>query len=208
MAADLDIGDKTCGGYPAFNVSAVPDARADAQLRRDAEDLASWGVDALKVDGCNADPVSAATAGLGRHPCCRALADTVAATEPHARDVPEARPRPKRHRPTHPLRLLLAGCVGTAACKRRFPLGLLSHRLLLQCTWVSQVARARWITRPSRGHATSGGYTTTSRPASTMCAGSSTTFGPRITLPYAGTMLARSTTVESVLRLPKIPSKP
>ena len=157
VAADLDIGDKTCGGYPAFNVSAVPDARADAQLRRDAEDLASWGVDALKVDGCNADPVSAATAGLGRHPCCRALADTVAATEPHARDVPEARPRPKRHRPTHPLRLLLAGCVGTAACKRRFPLGLLSHRLLLQCTWVSQVARARWITRPSRRYATSGG---------------------------------------------------
>ena len=124
-AADLDIGDKTCGGYPAFNVSAVLDARADAQLRRDVEDLASWGVDALKVDGCNADPVSAATVGLGCHPCCRALAETVAATEPHAPDLSEARPRSERHRPTHPLRLLLAGCVGTAGrLQTTFPAGL------------------------------------------------------------------------------------
>lgn len=50
-----DIGSATCCGLPSFNVSAVPDARADAQLQRDADLLVSWGMDSLKVDGCNAD---------------------------------------------------------------------------------------------------------------------------------------------------------
>ena len=42
-----DIGSTTCGGYPSFNVSGTPDAVADAQLKRDVEALASWGVDSL-----------------------------------------------------------------------------------------------------------------------------------------------------------------
>lgn len=50
-----DVGSATCCGLPSLNVSAVPDARADAQLQRDAELLVSWGMDSLKVDGCNAD---------------------------------------------------------------------------------------------------------------------------------------------------------
>mmetsp|Transcript_70538 Transcript_70538/g.131957 ORF Transcript_70538/g.131957 Transcript_70538/m.131957 type:complete len:464 (-) Transcript_70538:24-1415(-) len=50
-----DIGTSTCGGYPSLNVSAVPDERADAQVQRDIELWTSWGMDSLKVDGCNAD---------------------------------------------------------------------------------------------------------------------------------------------------------
>lgn len=50
-----DVGSATCCGLPSFNVSAVPDPKADAQLQRDAELLTSWGMDSLKVDGCNAD---------------------------------------------------------------------------------------------------------------------------------------------------------
>lgn len=50
-----DIGTATCAGGPGFSVSATTDSKADAQLQRDAELLMSWGMDSLKVDGCNAD---------------------------------------------------------------------------------------------------------------------------------------------------------
>jgi hypothetical protein len=50
-----DIGTSTCAGDPGLAVSAVPDARADEQLRQDVETFASWGVDSIKVDGCAAD---------------------------------------------------------------------------------------------------------------------------------------------------------
>ena len=47
-----DIGPGTCAGDPGLNVSAMPDARADAQLKKDAETFASWGIDSIKIDGC------------------------------------------------------------------------------------------------------------------------------------------------------------
>lgn len=50
-----DVGSATCCGLPSFNVSATPDAQADQQLQRDTELLVSWGMDSIKVDGCNAD---------------------------------------------------------------------------------------------------------------------------------------------------------
>lgn len=50
-----DVGSATCCGLPSFDISAVPDAKKDAQLQRDADLLMSWGMDSLKVDGCNAD---------------------------------------------------------------------------------------------------------------------------------------------------------
>jgi hypothetical protein len=43
-----DIGTKTCAGYPGLQ-------RPDGDWSRDANQLAEWGVDAFKVDGCNAD---------------------------------------------------------------------------------------------------------------------------------------------------------
>lgn len=50
-----DIGTKTCGGFIGFNVSAVPDATADAKLAADAKVMMEWGITSLKVDGCYAD---------------------------------------------------------------------------------------------------------------------------------------------------------
>jgi len=50
-----DIGSATCGGYPAFNISATPDPIQDAKLAADAEAMIDWGITSLKVDGCNAD---------------------------------------------------------------------------------------------------------------------------------------------------------
>ena len=50
-----DIGSATCGGFIGFNISAVPDAVADAKLQADVDMMTSWGMDSLKVDGCNAD---------------------------------------------------------------------------------------------------------------------------------------------------------
>jgi hypothetical protein len=47
-----DIGPGTCAGDPGLNISATPDAFADAQLARDASTLASWEIDSIKVDGC------------------------------------------------------------------------------------------------------------------------------------------------------------
>jgi len=38
-----DIGTETCGGYPG----------SDGHFESDAQQFASWGVDALKLDGCN-----------------------------------------------------------------------------------------------------------------------------------------------------------
>ena len=51
-----DVGSATCVGDPGLDISAVPDAKRDAQLQRDVEMLMSWGMDSLFVDGCNADP--------------------------------------------------------------------------------------------------------------------------------------------------------
>ena len=44
-----DIGATTCGGFIGFNVSAVPDVVADANLKADAETMMGWGMDSLKV---------------------------------------------------------------------------------------------------------------------------------------------------------------
>ena len=43
-----DIGTHTCAGYPGLQ-------RPSGSFDEDAQQLASWGVDAFKVDGCNAD---------------------------------------------------------------------------------------------------------------------------------------------------------
>ena len=43
-----DIGTRTCAGYPGLQ-------RPDGSFDQDAQQLAEWGVDAFKVDGCNAD---------------------------------------------------------------------------------------------------------------------------------------------------------
>lgn len=54
-----DVGPRTCTGYPALNVPS--DARGgapDSPYRRDLAQFADWGVDALKVDGCNSAPGS------------------------------------------------------------------------------------------------------------------------------------------------------
>jgi len=45
-----DIGPTTCGGYAALNVT---DDTGNTQFVRDMENFASWGIDSLKVDGCN-----------------------------------------------------------------------------------------------------------------------------------------------------------
>ena len=42
----LDIGTKTCAGFPG----------SDGHKHDDAQTLAQWGVDMVKFDGCNADP--------------------------------------------------------------------------------------------------------------------------------------------------------
>ena len=42
-----DIGPGTCAGDPGLNVSAVPDTHADAQLRKDVQTFASWGIVSL-----------------------------------------------------------------------------------------------------------------------------------------------------------------
>ena len=50
-----DIGPGTCAGDPGLNVSAVPDARADARLARDVRVMTEeWRIDSIKVDGCGA----------------------------------------------------------------------------------------------------------------------------------------------------------
>jgi alpha-N-acetylgalactosaminidase len=41
-----DIGTMTCAGYPGFQ----------DHMEQDAQTLADWQVDSIKVDGCNADP--------------------------------------------------------------------------------------------------------------------------------------------------------
>lgn len=43
-----DYGTSTCAGYPGIL----------GHLEIDAATFASWDVDSLKVDGCNADPKS------------------------------------------------------------------------------------------------------------------------------------------------------
>lgn len=51
-----DIGTLTCGGYPGLNI--LPDSKItpDAQFVKDIKLFASWAIDSLKVDGCNAEP--------------------------------------------------------------------------------------------------------------------------------------------------------
>lgn len=40
-----DVGTKTCGGYPG----------SEGNFELDAQTFADWGVDMLKLDGCNID---------------------------------------------------------------------------------------------------------------------------------------------------------
>lgn len=47
-----DIGPTTCGGYLALNVTGD---MANTQFEKDMNTFASWGIDSLKVDGCNQD---------------------------------------------------------------------------------------------------------------------------------------------------------
>eukprot|EP00656_Telonema_subtile_P036006 TRINITY_DN3997_c0_g1_i1.p1 TRINITY_DN3997_c0_g1~~TRINITY_DN3997_c0_g1_i1.p1 ORF type:complete len:399 (-),score=70.22 TRINITY_DN3997_c0_g1_i1:134-1330(-) len=56
-----DIGTRTCAGYPGLQ-------RLDGGFAADAQQLADWGVDAFKVDGCNANVSSMAASypALGR----------------------------------------------------------------------------------------------------------------------------------------------
>ena len=48
-----DVGAETCGGYVGLNMTAD---LADKQYIKDMATFASWGIDSLKVDGCNEDP--------------------------------------------------------------------------------------------------------------------------------------------------------
>jgi hypothetical protein len=48
-----DVGSLTCGGYSGLEMDANLTSR---QYEADALSFASWGVDALKVDGCYQDP--------------------------------------------------------------------------------------------------------------------------------------------------------
>ncbi len=48
-----DVGSATCGGYPGLDMDA---ALTSQQYVQDVATFARWGVDALKVDGCNQDP--------------------------------------------------------------------------------------------------------------------------------------------------------
>eukprot|EP00929_Paragymnodinium_shiwhaense_P024010 TRINITY_DN14897_c0_g1_i6.p1 TRINITY_DN14897_c0_g1~~TRINITY_DN14897_c0_g1_i6.p1 ORF type:complete len:432 (+),score=109.30 TRINITY_DN14897_c0_g1_i6:87-1382(+) len=48
-----DIGATTCGGYLALNVTAD---RSNSEFVKEIGNFASWGIDSLKVDGCNQDP--------------------------------------------------------------------------------------------------------------------------------------------------------
>ena len=50
-----DVGSLTCGGYAGLGMDANLTNR---QYERDMATFAAWGVDALKVDGCYADPAS------------------------------------------------------------------------------------------------------------------------------------------------------
>ena len=43
-----DIGDETCEGYPGLA----------GYMKINVDLFASWGIDSLKVDGCNADPAT------------------------------------------------------------------------------------------------------------------------------------------------------
>ena len=56
-----DIGTKTCAGYPGLQ-------RPDGDFSQDARQLAAWGVDAFKVDGCyaNGTGMDVAYPALGR----------------------------------------------------------------------------------------------------------------------------------------------
>ncbi|KAL6074817.1 Alpha-galactosidase A [Balamuthia mandrillaris] len=55
----LDIGSKTCAGYPGFDVptstSYEQDVASHQQYLKDVQLMASWGIDSLKVDGCYAE---------------------------------------------------------------------------------------------------------------------------------------------------------
>jgi len=48
-----DIGATTCGGYLALNVTNDPN---NENFAKDMANFAKWGIDSLKVDGCNQDP--------------------------------------------------------------------------------------------------------------------------------------------------------
>ena len=45
-----DIGTMTCSGYPGLKESG------SHTFEKDAQQMAGWGIDAFKVDGCNAAP--------------------------------------------------------------------------------------------------------------------------------------------------------
>jgi hypothetical protein len=48
-----DVGDATCGGYSGLGMDK--DLK-NKQYIADMQAFAAWGIDALKVDGCNMDP--------------------------------------------------------------------------------------------------------------------------------------------------------
>lgn len=48
-----DVGSETCGGYSGLDMDATLTSK---QYVQDVATFAKWGVDALKVDGCNQDP--------------------------------------------------------------------------------------------------------------------------------------------------------
>lgn len=51
----LDVGTESCAGYAAFNVTPPgAGAAAAAGYVQDVQQMAGWGVDSLKVDGCHA----------------------------------------------------------------------------------------------------------------------------------------------------------
>ncbi|MGK4584719.1 ricin-type beta-trefoil lectin domain protein [Kitasatospora sp. HPMI-4] len=53
-----DAGSTTCGGYPG---SGRPQGGGADHFAEDAADFAAWGVDYLKLDGCNVDVASGQT---------------------------------------------------------------------------------------------------------------------------------------------------
>lgn len=52
MGIYSDIGTKTCAGYPGHEDG---NSKGNFFFDLDAQTFASWGIDYLKVDGCNAN---------------------------------------------------------------------------------------------------------------------------------------------------------
>lgn len=63
-----DVGSATCGGYSGLDMDKDLKNR---QYVEDVETFASWGVDALKVDGCYQDPAIMSCVRRTRPPIAR-----------------------------------------------------------------------------------------------------------------------------------------